>query len=248
MSDLLGDRMKRAEQASRTVLPHRMPVILRVDGKAFHTLTRGCAKPFDQGLMLAMDQTAVALCNEIQGAVFAFVQSDEVSVLIHNYKRLTSEAWFDNQVQKMVSVAASIATSAFTKAWDIRACAHFDARVFVLPEVEVCNYFHWRQADATRNSIQMATRAVFSHRECDGKNTSEMQEMLHARGINWNDYPVGCKRGRAVAKVPAVSVDTDDKGLPVYVERSRWEVVEPPIFTQDRAFIEKHLAVEAEAA
>lgn len=232
--DSLGDRMKGYERASKVVLPRRMPLIIRVDGKAFHTLTRGCDKPFDAKLMRAMDQTAETLCFQAQGAVFGFVQSDEISILLHNYKRLQSEPWFDNELQKIVSVAASTAAAEFG---DRYGWAAFDARAFVLPEAEVCNYFIWRQQDATRNSIQMATRAVYSHAQVDDKNTSEMQEMLHAKGINWNDYPVGCKRGRAIVRESYTIEGTT---------RHRWVTVDPPIFTQDRAFIEQHLAVEAE--
>lgn len=237
MGDSLGDRMKGYERASRLALPRRMPVIIRVDGKGFHGVTRDCERPFDGRLMGLMDGVALALCEEAQGAVLAFVQSDEVSILLHNYKRLQSEAWFDNDLQKLVSVAAATAAGVFSSRWKPVA---FDARAFVLPEAEVCNYFIWRQQDATRNSIQMATRAVYSHAQVDEKNTSEMQEMLHAKGINWNDYPVGCKRGRAVIR-DSFDRETEDGRI---VERHAWRVIDPPIFTQDRAFVERLLAVE----
>lgn len=242
--DSLGDRMKGYERASRVSLPRRLPVILRIDGKAFHSLTRGCDRPFDSVLMSAMDLVARAVCGEAQGAQLAFVQSDEISVLLHNYKRLNTEAWFDNQLQKLVSVSAAIAAAHFTLLFG--KLAAFDARAFVLPEAEVCNYFIWRQQDATRNSIQMATRAVYSHAEVNDKNTSEMQEMLHAKGINWNDYPVGCKRGRAVVRMPKVALVVSPDTAPFHVERWDWAVVEPPILTQDRNFIERLLAVELE--
>lgn len=240
--DSLGDRMKEYERAPRLTLPRRMPVIIRVDGKAFHSVTRGCARPFDEALMGLMDRVAVRLCEEIQGAVLAFVQSDEISVLVHNYRRLNSEAWFDNDLQKMVSVSASIAAATFTHGWT--GPVAFDSRAWVLPESEVCNYFIWRQQDATRNSIQMATRAVYSHSQVDEKNSSEMQEMLYAKGINWNDYPIGCKRGRAVVRTKYLGLGQDQTGQAVYVDRSKWEVEDPPIFTQDRSYVEQRLAVE----
>ena len=238
--DSLGDRMKGYERASRLALPRRMPVIVRVDGKGFHGVTRGCERPFDGRLIEMMNAVAKALCEEAQGAVLAFVQSDEVSVLLHNYKRLQSEAWFDNDLQKLVSVSAGIAAGVFSHAWHTDVT--FDARAFVLPEAEVCNYFIWRQQDATRNSIQMATRAVYSHAQVDEKNTSEMQEMLHAKGINWNDYPIGCRRGRAVVRERYARGAGEDFAVYGY----RWSVVDPPIFTQDRAFIEALLAVEVD--
>lgn len=234
--DSLGDRMKRYEVAARTSLPPRMPAIVRVDGKAFHSYTRGCERPFDGALMDAMDSVALRLCEQIQGAQLAYVQSDEVSVLVHNYKRFASDAWFDNQVQKMTSVAASLAAARMTALSptvfrEMREAA-FDARAFVLPEAEVANYFVWRQQDATRNSIQMLARSLYSHRECHLKTCSDLQEMTHAKGANWNDLPVAHRRGRCVVRVDGA-----------------WRVDQtPPIFTSDRAYIERLLAVEPEAA
>lgn len=223
--------MKLYERASLQALPQRMPVILRVDGKNFHGATRECERPFDKLLMHRMDEVAIALCEQAQGAVFAFVQSDEISVLLHNYRRLNSGSWFDNEVQKMVSVGAGIASSVMTALWKP---VVFDARVFVLPEAEVTNYFIWRQQDATRNSVQMAARAVYSHKQLYGKNNADMQEMLFAKGINWNDYPDGCKRGRGVVREVFQREDVD---------RHRWVSEDPPVLTQDRDYIEKRLAV-----
>lgn len=233
----LGDRMKDYERAARTILPRRMPVILRVDGKGFHGVTRGCDKPFDEHLMGLMNRVAIRLCEEAQDAVLAFVQSDEISVLLHNYKRLQSEAWFDNEVQKLVSVSASIAAATFTAQWPSPVA--FDARVFVLPEAEVCNYFIWRQQDAIRNSIQMATRAVYSHKECDRKNTGEMVEMLRAKGIEWDAYPTGCKRGRAVIRQ---TYESNGASRHVWVVDG-----EVPLFTVNREYVERHLTVEDES-
>lgn len=235
--DSLGDRMKGYEHAYRLTLPRRMPVMVRVDGKAFHTLTRHCERPFDLGLMAVMDAVALALCEEIQGAQLAFVQSDEISILVHNYKRLNSQPWFANELQKMASVSAGIASSEFTRRY--AKPASFDARVFVLPEAEVANYFIWRQQDATRNSIQMAAHAKFSHAQCNQKNLSDLQEMLFKVGINWNEYSTMCKRGRCVLR---------DLEVPPF-DHPKWRVdAEIPIFTSDRAYVEKWLAVEKEAA
>jgi tRNA(His) 5'-end guanylyltransferase len=238
MHDSLGDRMKGYEQASRTNLPRRMPVIIRVDGKAFHTWTRELKRPFDSNLEVAMNLTAFYLCKEIEGAVLAYVQSDEISVLVHNYKRLSSQPWFDNQVQKMCSVAAACASSAMTCASDcvfgeIRR-AMFDARVFVLPEAEVCNYFLWRQKDAVRNSVQMLARSLYSHAECENKNNSQLQEMCSQKGQNWNDLPTQLRRGRCIVK---------NTGLP----HNDWEIDNKiPLFNEDRTYIERLLATEDE--
>jgi tRNA(His) guanylyltransferase len=253
VKDSLGDRMKRYEVAARSSLPPRMPAILRVDGKAFHSYTRGLRRPFDPIFMRAMDDVAKRLCEEIQGAQLAYVQSDEVSVLVHNYKRHATTAWFDNQVQKMVSVAAAVATSTMVmKSMEVfgrfKECA-FDARVFVLPESEVCNYFIWRMQDSSRNSIQMLARSLYSHKECHNKNTSELQEMTFQKGENWNDLPIGQRRGRVVKRLGEPYTLKLPNGVKM-VGRGlveSWQVdAEPPIFTADRGYIEQHLAIEDE--
>lgn len=247
MSDktTLGERAKGYERATRTVLPMRVPVILRLDGKAFHTYCGGLKRPFDDRFIDAMDVTAVALCAEIQGAQIAYVQSDEISVLVHNYKRLKSAAWFDNEVQKMVSVGASIAGATMTVEsarifGEVRP-AYFDARVFVVPERDVCNCFLWREQDAARNSVQMVAQSMYSQRELHGKHTGQLQEMIYQRsGKNWNDLPTHLKRGRCVLRQ---TYDVDG------ARRSRWVVDrEIPLFSQDRDYIERHLAVEPEDA
>lgn len=239
MPDSLGDRMKLYELATKYALPLRMPVILRVDGKNFHAATRELRRPYDESFAALMNLTARRLCEQAQGAVFAYVQSDEISVLLHNYKRLNSGSWFDNELQKIVSVGAGIASSVLTEAWK-RVC--FDARAFVLPEAEVCNYFIWRQQDATRNSVQMAARAEYSHKQVFGKNNAQMQDMLMEKGINWNHFPAGFKRGRSIVR-EAYFVPDGQGGK---VERHRWHVEEPPIFTKEREYIERHLAVADE--
>ncbi|MCV0439861.1 MAG: tRNA(His) guanylyltransferase Thg1 family protein [Hydrogenophaga sp.] len=227
----LGDRMKGYEHAARAVLTRRTPVILRVDGRAFHTFTRGFNEPFDAILHNAMVATANALVKEIQGAKVAYGQSDEISVLITDYDTLTTDAWFGYGIQKMVSIAASVATIVFNDAigeygqphGSVRrkAAAQFDARVFNLPKEDVVNYFVWRQQDATRNSIQMVARCYFSHGQCHKKNTDELQEMLMSEcRVNWNDTPTHFKRGFCV-----VGPDTPDREI--------------PIFTQDREYLER---------
>lgn len=229
--DALGDRMKVYEKAARSTLPLRMPVIIRVDGKAFHTATRSCSRPFDHDLSLAMNGTAVALCEGIQGAAFAYVQSDEISILVHNYRTLTTQAWFGNQVQKMVSISAAIATATFNAEKPVRmpTCL-FDARVFVLPEAEVANYFVWRQQDAIRNATQMIARSFFSHRECDRKSCPELVEMIRGVGSSLESFRVEHRRGRSVYRGTGESPWVVDTNM--------------PILTEDRAHVEKWLAVD----
>lgn len=200
-STRLGDRMKRHENAHRTFLPGRTYTILRVDGRAFHTYLRDCERPYDEKFMADMDAVAEALCAEISGAVLAYTQSDETSVIITDFQSVNTQPWFGGVLAKQVSIAASLAT-AVLNARRPGGRALFDARVFTLSDpVEVANYLIWRQRDAVRNSITMAAQARFSQRQLHGVNTAQMQELLWSEhAINWDAYPDGCKRGRVATR------------------------------------------------
>ena len=220
--DDLGKRMKEFyEQVPKTRLVRRMPVMIRIDGKAFHTFTRGFQKPFDDILIKSMQETMKYLCENIQGCVFGYTQSDEITLVLVDYKKLTSSAWFDYEVQKMCSISASMATMAFNKAFSFNIFeiaglnntlletyrkasekgAMFDSRCFNVPKEEVTNFIYWRQLDATRNSIQMVGQANFSHKQLQGKSCNMIQDMLFTeKGINWNDLPIVKKRGSACIK------------------------------------------------
>jgi tRNA(His) 5'-end guanylyltransferase len=226
MRDELGDRMKKYyEDRTRITLPRRTYTIIRIDGKAFHTYTRGLNKPFDDGLMDDMDETACYLCKNMQGAKFGFVQSDEISILLTDFDKIGTDAWFDGNIQKMASIAASMATAKFNQLRWIRfvnekynkttekvewiwfeqaaglKLAEFDARVFTIPcDYEVENYFIWRQQDTVRNSISSVAQSLYSHKELAGKNVSQQQELIFQKGINWNDYAPRYKRGRFIFK------------------------------------------------
>lgn len=229
MNDSLGDRMKQQyENRTRMFLPRRTHTLIRLDGCHFHSYTRGCNKPYDVNLMMAMNATAVYLCNAIQGCKVAYVQSDEITILLTDFDNISTNAWFDGNIQKITSVSASLATACFNAErlkQGYEALATFDSRVWTIADrAEVLNAFVWRQQDATRNSIQMAAQSLYSHNELNEKNTSELQEMMHKKSVNWNDYPVGFKRGRVIKKRYFNHGDT---------ERSEWFVDEPPVFTQD---------------
>lgn len=228
--DSLGDRMKAYESIPKTFLTRRVPVIIRLDGKAFHTFTRGMKKPFDNILIQTMQDTMKYLCENIQGCVLGYTQSDEITLVLTDYETITTDAWFGYNVQKMTSISASMATLAFNKffeencniVWDsyYEAWNHteeetkynemlysklnkalFDSRVFSIPKEEVCNCLIWRQQDATRNSIQSVGQANFSHKQLNGKSCDMIQDMLFTeKGINWNDFPTDCKRGSCCYK------------------------------------------------
>ena len=115
--DSLGDRMKKYEGVSRNYLTRRVPVIIRLDGKAFHTFTKGFKKPFDEVLTAAIQDTMKYLCENIQGCVFGYTQSDEITLVLTDYATLTTDSWFGYNIQKMASVSASMATLAFNRAF-----------------------------------------------------------------------------------------------------------------------------------
>lgn len=259
--DNLGDRMKGYENIPRTYLTRRMPTIIRIDGKAFHSFTKGFQKPFDEVLIQSMWDTTKYLCENIQGCKVGYTQSDEISLLLTDYETITTSAWFDKNIQKMVSISASMATLAFNlafsniitdgvenKDWTFdpemlemykkyskkQFTALFDSRVFTIPKEEVNNYFIWRQQDATRNAIQMVGQANFSHKQLQNKNCNQIQEMLfQEKGINFNDLPIYQKRGACITKE-----SYSKEGA----ERTRWVIDKNiPIFTQDRDYIEKYV-------
>ena len=135
VNDMLGQRMKNYYEAiPKTRLMRRTPVAIRIDGKAFHTFTRGFQKPFDEVLGNAMARTMEYLCQNIQGAVFGYTQSDEITILLQDYKKLTTDAWFDYEVQKMCSIAASMATMAFNKYFKEEVDIWFRSNIFAFPE------------------------------------------------------------------------------------------------------------------
>lgn len=266
--DDLGNRMKTFyEEIPKTRLMRRCPVICCLDGRSFHTFTRGFKRPFDDVLIRTMQETAKYLCENIQGCQLAYTESDEISLLLIDYQRFETSAWFDYEIQKMCSISASMATVAFNKIFcDMVGELHikgslekeyscilykaaqkgamFDARVFNIPKEEVTNYFYWRQLDASRNSIQMVGQANFSHKELQNKSCNDIQNMLMTqKWINWNNFPTYQKRGSCVVKenyLDATPESTDSELI-----RSRWIIDKNiPIFRgEGREYIERFVNV-----
>lgn len=205
----INDRMKHNyEEVSKTRLTRKTPVIIRLDGKAFHTFTKGLKRPYDTIFHDTMNATMKYLCEHIQGCKLGYTQSDEITLLLTDFDTITTDAWFDYEVQKMCSISASMATLAFNKAFrefyekyaekdldsdsetssevweyikiltDKLDQAMFDSRCFNIPEDEVVNCFIWRQQDATRNAIQMLGQTYFSPKELHKKKSNEIQDML----------------------------------------------------------------------
>lgn len=234
-NDEIGNRMKENyEKIFQNELVKRVPVAIRIDGRAFHTFTRGFKKPFDPILIKSMQDTMKYLCENIQGCILGYTQSDEITLILQDYKTHTTQPWFNYEIQKICSISASMATMAFNKFFNTNVnewgkntfpnwieggtnenlldykdelalstayykaiCkgAQFDSRCFNIPKEEVANLLFWRQLDAARNSVQMVGRAYYSHSQLNGKNNSQIQDMLIEKGINWNDFPTTQKRG-----------------------------------------------------
>jgi tRNA(His) 5'-end guanylyltransferase len=152
---------------------------------------------------------------------------------------MNTQAWFGNELQKIVSISSGIASTEFSLMFNKTGI--FDSRVFVMPEHEVCNYFIWREQDCVRNSIQMLAQSLYSQKELHKKNTKDMQEMCFQKGKNWNDLPTYQRRGRCIVNVEDL-IDFPGIGT---IPRTCWKVDnEIPIFTQDRDYIDKFLKVE----
>lgn len=231
----LAERMKGYKKRNRYYLQRRMPVILRLDMRAGHSFTRGFERPFDEVFIKSMQDTAKYLCENIQNCKLSYQQSDEITLLLVDYDKLNTDCFFDYRVDKLCSIAASMATMAFNesfskiysklyrdkieheenvdelvKTYAFKAGeAMFDCCCFNIPKEEVTNNFYWRQLDASRNSIQMVGQANFSHKELQNKSCNDIQDMLMTqKGINWNDLPTYQKRGSCCVRNKIV-IETD---------------------------------------
>ena len=246
----LGDRMKEYEAVPKNFLTRRTPVIMRLDGKAFHSFTRGFTKPFDSILMRTMQMTMLELCKEIQGAVIGYTQSDEITIVLQDYKNIDTDAWFGYNVQKMTSIGSSYCTFFFTDSLRriadesyendlitvdkmllieqrLAIGAFFDCRVFNVPKEEVNNCLIWRQQDAERNSVNSLGQQYFSQKELKGVKVKALQDKLFTeKGVNWNDLPTTEKRGSCAIK--------DENG--------KWFIdKEIPIFTRDTEYVNSRI-------
>lgn len=182
----IGDRMKRNyELPSRHWLARRTPVVVRVDGRAFHTYTRGMGKPFDVRLVDTMVHATQALVGEMQGCKVAYVQSDEASFLMTDFDTLQTQPWFGYVQNKVETLSASIFTATFNDFVNGGRLATFDARAFNIPRDEVSNYFLWRALDWERNSVSMYCRSFYSHKAMKGQGKADQHEMLCRAGANW---------------------------------------------------------------
>lgn len=204
-----ADRMLAYEHATRTVLPTRTHTLIRVDGKAFHTFTRGMDRPFDQPFTDAMTATAVALAQQVDGAIAAYVQSDEISVLTSDLRGSHTQPWLGGVVAKIVSLTAAIATAEFGRAYahpDGRGPALFDSRVFTINDpVDVADYFTHRHTDARRNALAMICDTHLGKKQTIGLGTRARLDLLDAAGVNLDGFPPGNLHGRLVTSSLVIS-------------------------------------------
>ena len=233
MKDPLGDRMKQYENSYRFHLTEKLPVLIRLDGKAFHSYTKQCNKPYDDRIIECMRKASTILCQNISNVKLAYTQSDEISLLLINYTNINTQSYLKNNIQKIVSVAASIASVEFTLAYNnlfktIKP-AYFDARAFILPKEEVNNYFVWRQNDCRRNSILVAAQSQFSAKQLHGKNKLELKQMLLSKNVDWENFSNKYINGTTIIKTNINN-------------RSKWIVDEfTPIFSKNKNYIEKYV-------
>ena len=208
MSDELGDRMKEyeAQEAQRRLIP-RLPVLARLDGRSFSNFTRGLHRPYDGRLHQLMVATTRHLVEET-GALIGYTQSDEISLVLMQGEAHNSQIWFAGKVQKMVSQMAAQASAFFNVHLPgvlpekVGQLPTFDCRVWNAPnEDEAVNTLLWRELDATKNSVSMAARHYYSHKDMEDKGRADQMEMLHAKGVNWNDYPDWFKRGSYLRRI-----------------------------------------------
>lgn len=191
-NDELGDRMKMYERIEGGRLMPLVPAVARLDGKCFHGLTKNMERPFDAKFTSAMIGLCAYLVEETQPLI-GYTQSDEITLIWHS-DCLKSQIFFDGKTHKMVSILAAMASVHFSDT--IGREALFDCRVWSVPsKTEACNVLVWREIDATKNSVAMAARSVYSHKELYGKGRADMMDMLMEKGVNWNDYPPEHKRG-----------------------------------------------------
>jgi tRNA(His) 5'-end guanylyltransferase len=233
---LLAQRMKEQyEDVFRYYLPRRTFSILRLDMRCGHSYCKNLQKPFDAGYIEDINLATIKLMLDAQGARFAYLQSDEISILLTDFENINSASWFDGNIQKIASISSSILTAQFNKLRIKRAItenienidelkmANFDSRVFVIPDwIEVYNYFVWRNKDAIRNSISSLASVHFSHKQLLGTHSGNKKEMLDKIGFSWDNLPNDQRFGRLIVKID-----------------NKWKTIDGWEFTQNQSDIMK---------
>ena len=265
----IGNRMKTYENVTRTYLTRRTPVIIRLDGKAFHTFTRGFAKPFDEVFVKTMQQTMQYLCENVEGCVLGYTQSDEITLVLCDYKKLTSQAWFDDNVQKMCSISASMATLAFNaayrqnvKEWNVDCYADMDATCLNRSRVQYDKYvskFDKAMFDSRVFNIpkEEVNNCLLWRQQDATRNSIQAvaqanfsQKQLHEKSCNelqemlWQEKGINWNNLPTHLKRGSCCIkqhfEVDNNG--VKTQRSKWVVdKEIPIFSQNTDYVNSRI-------
>lgn len=246
----LRKRIRSYEDVHRHHLPNRTPLVIRCDGRAFHTLTKNFERPWDMNFKTAMDMAAKSLCREISSTAIAYVESDEITVISLPYGKYGTQPWFDNNLQKICSVAASIAATTFTY-WmhqlreDLRSeLATFDARAFTVPREEVCNILVDRQEDCIRNSILGYGQNLLGKKALYGLGCKTIVDRCKEIGHDWNLCIDWQKYGRMIVQEirPRDYTRKRKNGTTYQVTAStakEWIVKPAIVFKENRAFVDR---------
>jgi tRNA(His) 5'-end guanylyltransferase len=201
--EAIGDKHKKIEAMYYNYFLPELPIVVRLDGRAFHTFTKGLRRPFDNRMSKMMIEVTKELVYQTHAKV-GYTQSDEISLVFAP----ATDPLFGGRQSKIETTLAAIASAKFNQLlpiWlpdKINDLPTFDARAIQYPTKEMAiESLVWRETDATRNSISMAAQAHFSHNQLQKKNNKVKLDMLNEIGVNWNDYPVHFKRGEYVKRI-----------------------------------------------
>ncbi|TXT65094.1 MAG: hypothetical protein BAJALOKI1v1_470016 [Promethearchaeota archaeon] len=239
-----GERMKNYEKSISHTLPRNFPIIMRIDGRAFHTFTQDLRKPFDTRFIEMMNFVGIEICKEIPYVRVAYLQSDEINLLL--YQEIGQESWFNNKIEKMTSISASLAT-AYAMMWKYEhdfkphTIITFDCRVFIVPLFDVINYFIWRQSDWERNSLNMLAQKYYTQQEIQNKKKEELHELIFTAGDNWASLPTSLKNGRCIIR-KEYTKHVENPYFSGEVIRSKWIVDKnTPSFSIERDYIQSKI-------
>ena len=255
--DSLGDRMKGYESLTVTRIPKNSYMVIRLDGKAFHTYTKGFKRPFDKKLVSAMQETTKYLCESIQGVKFGYTQSDEITLIITDFDKEGTQQLFDGKIQKITSITASMATMKFNhimrESNNIDRFGMFDSRVFAFERdnkdydalEEAINCVIWRQQDCIRNSVSMVAQSVFSHTQLHKKNVKDMLQMLKdSDELDWDKYKNFLRVGTAVRKVDKSYIVPAGPHKAKKVNRKKFEIdLEMSIISDNKEYLRDILKI-----
>lgn len=263
----LDSHMSKLKNSSKTHLEKQLPVIIKLDGKAFKIFTKYLNKPFDNIIAITMQDTMTYLCEHITNCVIGYTQSDEITLVLCNYKKPTSQAWMNNSVQKICAVASSMATMAFNKFFrenveelESETCgtcdldvinlikrynecmdngAMFDCCAFNIPRDEVNDCFVWRQNDAIKTSIRTIAQSEFSYKRLSNKTEEQMREMLREeRNIDWHEFPHYLKYGSCCLQIEEPFVNPNGENC----IRHKWLVDSKiPIFAENTEYVNERI-------